>query len=339
MQLPIIENPWIQTYQIRNFELGILQEKKPWIYGKYINCCCKKNSFSHCINSHGRFFSLENAMLIQKFKFDRSIFDIGILDFVEFTKNLVDCQWYVMGEFDEYHITCKEAYHLYHFRHWALVYGYDEQSELFYSVGYVKGGKYQKYTMSFDEFVNAINVNFDKVKEKYIKKNINRIELYAVKINPEYEFKFDLCDVYIGITDYLHSTDSYERDAEKSYGIECEQKFIEYILDTSKSRRSIDVRFSRLFMELKDIMVHRINYLVSVKVVSSDLVAQYENIAKKQTTVHLLCIKYNITRDDSILLRITSIIKEIIAMEQEVLPKVCNEIYTEIKNEWKERYY
>lgn len=48
-ELPIIDNPWIQTYQIRNFELGILQNQVPWIYGKYINCCCHKKSFTHCI--------------------------------------------------------------------------------------------------------------------------------------------------------------------------------------------------------------------------------------------------------------------------------------------------
>jgi len=101
-ELPIIDNPWIQTYQIRNFELGILQNQVPWIYGKYINCCCHKKSFTHCIGSHGRFFTKDNAMLMQKFKFDKSIFENSNWNFVEFVKNMIDHQWYVLGDFDEY---------------------------------------------------------------------------------------------------------------------------------------------------------------------------------------------------------------------------------------------
>ena len=77
--LPINDNPWIQAYQIRNFELGILQEKAPWILGKYINCSYTAKSealFDHCISAYGRFFSKEKAMLTQKFKFNKSIFKI-----------------------------------------------------------------------------------------------------------------------------------------------------------------------------------------------------------------------------------------------------------------------
>ena len=191
-ELPIIDNPWIQTYQIRNFELGILQNQVPWIYGKYINCCCHKKSFTHCIGSHGRFFTKDNAMLMQKFKFDKSIFENSNWNFVEFVKNMIDHQWYVLGDFDEYYIRVKDAYKNCHFRHWAFIYGYDDLAETFFTIGYTRGGKYKKYVMSFDEYNNAIKVEFDQESDKYVKKHIDRIEFYAVKINPQYsEFGAD----------------------------------------------------------------------------------------------------------------------------------------------------
>ena len=338
IQLPIIEEPWIQTYQIRNFELGVLQDKVPWIYGKYINCCCKKKSFTHCIGAHGRFFTKENAMLMQKFKFDKSIFEEGLVNFIEFAKDILNHQWYLMGDFDEYYIKDKEAYNRYHFRHWAFIYGYNEIEKIFYSIGYTKGGKYRKYSMSYDEFLKAINVTFSNEKELYVKKNIDRIEFYAVKINPDYRFDFNLCDVYIGIRDYLHSTDSYENDMEKKYGIECEKKYAEYILNFNDTSGEVDIRFSRLFMELKNIMVRRLKYLVDIGIVSSDLLYRYEAISKNQETVHMLCIKYNITHDSILLSKIANIIKDIINMEQDVLSQINNQIYKTLKNNWEARY-
>lgn len=39
--LVLEKNTWLQAYHIRNFELGILQDKIPWINEKYINCYYK----------------------------------------------------------------------------------------------------------------------------------------------------------------------------------------------------------------------------------------------------------------------------------------------------------
>lgn len=36
--LELEKSTWIQAYQIRNFELGVLQKKTPWILSKHINC-------------------------------------------------------------------------------------------------------------------------------------------------------------------------------------------------------------------------------------------------------------------------------------------------------------
>lgn len=337
-ELPIIDNPWIQTYQIRNFELGILQNQVPWIYGKYINCCCHKKSFTHCIGSHGRFFTKDNAMLMQKFKFDKSIFENSNWNFVEFVKNMIDHQWYVLGDFDEYYIRVKDAYKNCHFRHWAFIYGYDDIAETFLTIGYTRGGKYRKYVMSFEEYNNAIKVAFDQESDKYVKKHIDRIEFYAVKINPQYSFQLNLNDIYIGISDYLQSRDSYDNNEEDFYGIDCERKFSEYLLNIPKDDKIIDIRFSRLFMELKNIMLHRLKYLSSTSIISEDLVLQYETIANKQNVVHMLCIKYNITHNEQLLNNISDILSEVICLEQKILPKVNENIYKVLKSDNQRKY-
>lgn len=50
--LELEKNTWIQAYQIRNFELGVLQKKTPWILSKHINCYYDPKAmgiFNHCI--------------------------------------------------------------------------------------------------------------------------------------------------------------------------------------------------------------------------------------------------------------------------------------------------
>jgi len=324
--LPIVENPWIQAYHMRNFELGVMQHKTPWIYAKYINCYYNSKArsvFDHCISASGRFFSGEEAMLFQNFLFKKEIFKLDIIDFVEWTKDLLDKDWYVLGFLDEYHIKAKAAYGKFHFRHGVFIYGYDDAEELFYAIGYVDDTNYKTFTFSFDEFRLALPNDFDRENEKFKPQDIDRIEFNAVKENPDYKFEFNLKEVYVGISDFLNSRDSFDEGRKDLvYGIECEHEFANYILDNKNAY--LDIRYSRLFMELKDIMVRRLNYLLEINALSPDIVEEYKEIAKMQATVHLLFIKYELRRKEDIPVRAAAIVNNIIEAELKVLPKICD---------------
>lgn len=326
--LDLEKNVWIRTYQIRNFELGLLQSRTPWIYSKYINCYYDSKAlgiFNHC-TPEGRYFSKSNAMLVQKFKFDKSILMIDSSYFVQWARNLLIHSWYIMGYFDEYYIPARLYYKEKHFRHPMLVYGYDDNLKLFYAIGYTNKRKYESFTLTYDEFISSIKVDFDREKQDYEKVNIFRIEFEAFKVNPDFDFKFDLRQIYTSIMDYIHSTDSCNfRRKGLVYGIDCEREFINYL--NRQKGELLDERYSRFFMELKEMMVIRLKYLNDEQITSQQVLDEYKGICELQKNIHLMFLKYNISKNEDIIDRIVSKVSEIIEKERELLPIISEEIY------------
>ena len=164
---------------------------------------------------------------------------------------MIENGWYIYTFLDDYYINVKTAvYHQTHFRHTSLLYGVDEEKQIFYAIGYTGNQKYEVFTISFDMFRNAITTEFDRENESYIKEDINKVEIDAFKINPGYIFDFNLKEIYVGISNYLDSCNPKNRDKQGYiYGINCEYSFINYILQSENDR--LDPRFSRFFMEMK----------------------------------------------------------------------------------------
>lgn len=341
LELPIIEDTWIQTYQIRNYELGILQDKIPWVYGKYINCYYnpqEEDCFNHCMSAGGRFFINDGVLLGQKFIFDISILSLKLINFIDWVRNFINNRWYVMCYVDEYYIEAKYAYEQYHFRHTVLIYGYDK--EAFLAIGYNKDRKYTKFQITFEEFEKALNVNFDKRYEKYYHRNIDKVEFDIVKINPEYDFKLNLKELYISLSDYINSVDSFNsKDTNRVYGIECERVFQDYINNTLNEKIYLDMRYSRLFMELKEIMMRRLEYLAQIKAIPPDYLDTYSLIAKDQASVHMLFMKYNVTKQDDIIKKINAKIDYIIEREEDILPKIRKSLFDYLLNMERNMYY
>lgn len=332
------KKPWIQAYHFRNYELGLLQDKAPWIFSKYINCCYNSKAsglFNHFI-PEDRYFARSGAMLVQQFRFDKTIIPLDIIDFLQWAKNLIDNNWYIMGFFDEYYIPAKSSYKNRHFRHSMLIYGYDDM-QLFHAMGYTKERKYRSFTLTYDEFVSSIGVDFDLKNEPYVRKDIDRIEFDAFKLNPDYDFKFDLSQVYTSLTDYINSQDrGYLRQKGLVYGIDCEKEFVNYI--TNRKVLYLDERYSRLFMELKELMVRRLEYLASEQIVSQDILPEYKQICEQQKVIHMLFIKYNLTNNESIIDRLAEKMNSIIEAEKNVLPRITDEIYACLVRKHNEEY-
>lgn len=76
-------SPYRKYKQIRNFELGVLQKKTPWILSKHINCYYDSKAmgiFNHCMPEK-RYFTKYKALIVQKFRFDTSFLSLDILNF------------------------------------------------------------------------------------------------------------------------------------------------------------------------------------------------------------------------------------------------------------------
>ena len=336
--LPLEKNPWIQAYQIRNFELGILQEKQPWVFCNYINCYYDKKAkdkFCYCAPL-GRYGEKENVSIVQKFRFDKSIFDLEAIEFLEWAKELLSNNWYIMGLFDEYYIPAKASYMKYHFRHSLLIYGYDDDKDSFYAIGYNKNRKYEPHTLTYKEYLSAISVDFDREKEAYYDFCIDKIEFDAFKLNPEFNFEFDWKELYTSLCDYINSTDSRNNKKDVVFGVDCGVEFSKYI--SNLTPKSIDIRYSRFFMELKDIMVKRLEYLCSIECITENIVATYKEIAEMQQNIHMMFIKYSMTGNNKIIDQMTLKMNTIIEKEKEILPIIRDKIYLFCKKEYEKGY-
>lgn len=337
--LPLENNTWIQTYHIRNYELGLLQDKTPWIFSKYINCyydAKARGKFNHC-TPEGRYFAKSKVFLIQKFRFDKSILSFDIIDFIQWAKDLINHGWYIMGYYDEYYIPSKSAYNKYHFRHTLLIYGYDDQHQMFEAIGYTKDRKYKSHPISYEEFLSAIKIEFDRNKEEFVKENIDKLEFEAFKLNPEYKFDFNLKEIYQSIKDYINSEENGCRNQKGlKYGINCEKEFINYIRNHKEG--PIDERYSRFFMELKELMVRRLNYLYAEGIISDAILEKYKKICDKQKTIHALFIKYNITHNRELIVNMAEKMAGIIEDELKLLPEINDQIYSCLVKRFNEGY-
>lgn len=338
MILELERNTWIQAYHIRNFELGILQKKTPWILSKYINCYYDSKSmgiFGHCMPEK-RYFAQSKALIVQKFRFDKSFLQLKSWNFVTWAKKLIDGGWYIMGYYDEYYIPETVNYQETHFRHTMMIYGYDNAKKL-YAMGYTRDGKYKSHCLTYNEFISAIGVDFDRENESYIKRDIERIEFDAFRLNPECDFTFDLSQVYTSLLDYINCEDSgYRHQRGLKYGFDCEREFVNYI--KAQEGKRLDERYSRFFMELKELMVRRLEYLAGEQVVSQEILPEYQKICEQQKTVHLLFIKYNLTMDERIIDRLADKMNGIIESEKIILPRITDEIYACLVKKHDEEY-
>lgn len=330
--LPIETNPWIQAYLIRNFELGLLQDKVPWIYNKYINICYDRSRFKHVV-SEGMFLSDEKVFLLQHFKFDKkSILSLNIIDFLQWTCSLIEDGWYIYGLWDEYYIKSKRVYQKIHFQHGSLIYGYDKKKKIFYAIGYTSNLKYEPFTMGFDEYTQALTATFDKKKELWKKSQFDIIQFDTFKLNPEYIFEFSLNEIYLGIKDYISSSNTKnKKERDYLYGLNCERQFINYIISIADD--DLDLRYSRVLMENKTIMHKRLSYLRDIMYLTDEVVDQYETILHDQETIHMLFLKYNLTKDNLILTRMKAIMERIISMESQLLFSVATILFHHIKEQ------
>lgn len=204
-------------------------------------------------------------------------------------------------------------------------------------MGYTSDRKYRSHCLTYDEFLSSIMVDFDRETEMYVKGGIERIEFDAFKLNPGYDFTFDLCRFYTSLLDYINCEDSgYRHQRGLKYGFDCEKEFVNYI--KTQKGKYLDERYSRFFMELKELMVRRLEYLTGEQVVSQGILSEYQKICEQQRTVHLLFIKYNLTMDERIIDRLADKMNGIIESEKIILPRITDEIYACLVKKHNEEY-
>lgn len=182
--------------------MGVLkstEKTRDWYYENFINICCDNWK-------NGRLLNVGNGFL----GFYCDVFDYTVLNYDDFPPeeiiNKLKAQLnngnYAFIYLDEYYTSARSAYMRYHFRHQSLIYGYDDNEQIFNAIAFDKTGHYGELKYSYDE-----------VKEGYIsggiREDVSIIEPFSVvffKIKQGFNHQLCLRNVIDSLQDYINGS-------------------------------------------------------------------------------------------------------------------------------------
>lgn len=330
--LPYNEKPLSVMYHYIAFPLGIVQAKMDekvfefWLATKYINCSFSKKLDMNMFNiGEDLWFTEERILLRHHNAISRIIYDNYQMDVVTLLKKVIDMGYYPQGNYNEEWIPLKTAYKKYRFYHDYLLVGYDESSQVFYSVGFLSDNRFQKYEISFDNMRKAIETLFDN------NVSFDFLEYHSKKVK---SWKFDINVVVEQLNAYIASLpqDGKKQESEMSYGLNAIFDLSQYIEDCAQKYSYIELKYTRGLADHKFFMYKRIQFLYKNKYISDPLFCQNSKmIYQMAEKVHLLAMKFSIKQDIKIIISIKNLIDEMIKLERDYLVDVIKSIYHNLK--------
>lgn len=319
--LPFEDRPYLQMYHNNAFPMGIVQGNAntdivPWLCMRNINCwfdAKAKNKFS--ISVEDAWPTADRILVRQSISLYTELFKKVFPNTIALFQKMLDKGCYPHGEYNEEYIPGKEAYQKSYFAHDFLLIGYDDDDRHFVSVGYLSDGKFQRFTIPYENMEQAVQT-LKNSKVAYSFWSYNADAIFVCKIER----------ILSDLQDYLYSTASFQKAPKnKVWGISAIETLVDYFFETARTYSQVDFRYTRGLMEHKFFMHMRTEYFYQQGFLKDEiLVEQAKQNYQLAEKVHLLALKYNMTQKETILVRIREIIQEILETERSYLPKVLS---------------
>ena len=324
--LPFEDHPYSQMYHHIAFPMGIIQgnakeDITPWLCGKYINCSFSKNKRDvFTVYNSDNWATKDNILLQQQFFLYPDLFDQLFGDETTCLKTMIGKGFYPYGLYNEEYIPGKWSYQKQYYAHDFLLIGYDDCTNEFVSVSYLRDGKFQRHTIPYENMGMAL---------KTVKQEKKQFKF--VKYNPNASFKFDRTRTVSELADYLQSTTSMQTNFDGTvWGMDALRAVTKFFRDSSESGDSIDSRFTRGIMEHKFYMNLRMDYLFKNDILKDfSYVDQAHQVYKMAENVHMLGLKYNLTHNQMVVSNIEKTVSEMLVMESAYLPYVLSDLKAE----------
>jgi hypothetical protein len=256
-------------------------------------------------------FTKEKVFSIQLLRLSPNYLKFKSLNIISIIEECIDNGVYIVGFFNERYIPNKYAYNKYDYTHEYLLYGYDKEKSKFTSIGYNENNRYEEYFITYNDYIKSIEC-------------MNVFDIYLVQLNKKFEFSLDINYIIQDLSEYLSSSNTREDNKKKLYGLNCWRHFIENTKKDIQKNSCIDIRHTRLFMEHKNLMLKRIEYLKQVGFIKNNL--SYKDIQDEASKAYLLSLKYNMTQNNSIAEKIINLYNDILIDEEKILKEVLIEI-------------
>jgi hypothetical protein len=323
-----IGNPQIMAYQNYAFPLSVLacdDEYLPWFYSNLIQLyyiADSKVPFTFFYNGASVDPLLSIPMLQNQYLKSQTVINNNI-DLIDFIINSIRDGYYLKASVNEFFIPNRRAHCNHNFNHGIMVYGYDYKEKLIYCLGFNERYIFCSSKITFDDFSKAFySTGTDS-------------DLYLFKKN-NYKYCFDLSLVTELLYDYLHSDNTSQRlKVNKNplsnckFGLEACKYLIEYFKLLQEGRVEYDIRPLHVIWEHKKCMLGRLKYMYDNNYLEdiSYIYNEYSNLEKEALAIRNIFIKWNITNDKSIIVRIIESLESIIKREEKaafLLLKQCS---------------
>lgn len=316
--LPFNVDVEMRAYHNKSFPLGIIKSNisdyRIWLCNKLINCIYRNSgafdSFEEDIWSVRDGLTFPQNIYIAPKTIAYSGFDL-----IEFNKTMIDDECYITGAYNEFYIPEKKHYQKNDFNHDYVIFGYDDDRKVFKSAAYIRDKTYSFFDISYETYYKSV------VNNKVDKTSVN-----YYRINRDYVPKINTQVVKTKLENYLLSRrDSNGSPSNEVYGINAWNILAEYVLCANEK---LDLRFGRIYMEHRGIMMNRIQMLYDLSYITDEnLVNEYKNnVYEKAQGIHNMFIKFNLVKDRDALQLISKDILEINHMERKIIEELVKQL-------------
>ncbi|GFN29884.1 hypothetical protein [Paenibacillus xylaniclasticus] len=247
---------------------------------------------------------------------------------VQFVKDSISNNQYVMTFLDEYYLPDRWAYQKIHFIHDTLIYGFDDERGVVHIAGFDATRTFTFTEVDMRDFEQAYSTTEQGVGPIVI--HADGIHSYELKLDRTYTF--DLSIIIEMMEDYLYSRNTSERfrmyydPVDHIYGLNTYDSVIDYL--TNSGNEMIDTKVLHVIYEHKKTMTSRLRYLQEEKGIAVDpwVIEQYSLIEELSFKTRASALKYEITMSPSLLSKMVDELRKMREMEQAVLERLIPQL-------------
>ncbi len=321
--LPFADEPLLTAYHNKAFPVGVIQANSNeditlWLALKTVNCVFNtqsiSNKFDLCLND--AWGVRANIIEQQGIYLKKSIIDSSNMDIIKLLKTLLMSNVYINGVFNERFISSKADYQIEDFDHDYLLVGCDDGG--FYSVGYVKTGRFENFYISNVEMLEGIkNTKNEKISLNLFNCcNDSRVQIEYDQFTGDLERY--LSDPFVSLNDEAHP---------QYYGISAIRRLNKYFLDELENGFVyMDRRYSKSLEEHKKMMYTSVCYFAENSPNKQYYLSQSYKVYELAKLIHRMGIKMTFVKDGTIYDKIEHHLKEMVQIELRYLPELKDEL-------------
>lgn len=330
-KLPLAESPII-GYLHHAYILSIIgtdDRYLPWYYSNYIQLRFDRSTedwrHTDYFNFYNYDFAVDQIPALETNRIPYDLLDAAVPDALSFFIHAIDNGYYLYLFTDQFYIPEHPYYRRTHFVHDMFLYGYDQETELFYTRGFDRQNMYRDYTIPFADFMDSYRFAEMELREKQC--------VYLLRKRDEIPYPFNAALVADLLEEYLSSVDSSYRLATSrpsrdfAYGVETYGS-LHGMLNLIREEGHADIRPFHLLWEHKKCMLARIRYMEEQGYLPAEdgLSAAYAKVEESSQAIRYLLMKYSFTQQDGELAKIGRRLDEMADNERSVLGKMLGRL-------------